>query len=411
MQTKLIPLYQERVDGQEAEEILRNCVHCGFCNATCPSYQVLSNELDGPRGRIYLIKEMLEGGEVSEETRLHLDRCLSCRACETTCPSGVKYHRLLDIGRSIIDEKLPRSVIANSQRRMLSKLLASPALFKNLLQLGRVLKPVLPKAIQVKIPAQQPVETLLSTPRSSSRVVLLLDGCVQDALAPNINLATKKVLSGFGIQWQSISKASCCGSASFHLDQVVSAQQQARVTIDAWWPLIEQGGVEAILINASGCGLFVKEYADLFADDKLYLEKAKQIALLAKDPSEFLVNEDWPRILTRLEGSAERVAFHPPCTLQHGQKIKGVVEDIVSKSGAKVLEFSDMHLCCGSAGTYSILQPAVSGELKQRKISNIQSVKPEVILTANIGCQSHLSTGSSVPVRHWLEFVAQMMKD
>lgn len=410
MQTKLIPLYQESEDGQEAEAILRNCVHCGFCNATCPSYQVLSNELDGPRGRIYLIKEMLEGGEVSEETRLHLDRCLSCRACETTCPSGVKYHRLLDIGRAIINEKLPRSPFAKAQRQVLSKLLASPALFKSLLQVGRSLKPLLPKAVQVKIPAEQTVESALPTSRESSRRVLLLDGCVQDALAPNINLATRKVLNGFGIQWKSISKASCCGSASFHLDEVVSAKEQARATIDAWWPLVEKGGIEAILINASGCGLFVKEYVDLFASDKGYREKARHIASLAKDPSEFLVHEDWPRVITNVEGGADRVAFHPPCTLQHGQKIKGVVEEIITRSGTQVLGFSDMHLCCGSAGTYSILQSAISSELKQRKISNIESVKPEVILTANIGCQSHLSTESSVPVRHWLEFVAQMMK-
>jgi len=408
MQTKLIPLYQESDTGKEAESILRNCVHCGFCNATCPTYQVLGDELDGPRGRIYLIKDMLEGKPVSEETRQHLDRCLTCRACETTCPSGVEYHRLLDIGREILDDKIPRSYPDNMTRKVLAQLLSSPVLFKTLLKFGQRVRPMLPLKIQAKVPFRQPATLPVFKQSIQRRKVLVLDGCVQDSLAPNINLATRYVLAKFGVECISIESAVCCGSAAFHLNEFKKAKQQAKVNIDAWWPIVDAGECEAIIVNASGCGVFVKDYGSLLKDDEHYRQRAKTIAGLARDPSEFLVDEDWARVDFPEPSSDKKIVFHPPCTLQHGQKITGQVEKILAGLGAEVLGFKDTHLCCGSAGTYSILQSEISSELKSRKVDAIEKVKPEQILTANIGCQSHLASGTTIPVRHWLEFVAEM---
>jgi len=409
MQTKLIPLYQESEIGQEAESILRNCVHCGFCNATCPSYQVLGDELDGPRGRIYLIKEMLEGQGVTQETRSHLDRCLTCRACETTCPSGVEYHRLLDIGRSIIEEKVPRSTQEIRTRKWLAKLLSSPVLFKSLLRIGQSVRPVLPVSLKSKIPHYQAATLSHVTDKNLPRTVLILEGCVQDALVPDINLATKKVFANFGIECVSAASAMCCGAVSFHLSDEEQARAQARANIDAWWPDIEKGQCEALIVNASGCGVFVKDYKTLLKHDESYRDKALLISALAKDPSEFLIQENWDQVRLNVPLVPQKVAFHPPCTLQHGQKINGVVEKVLRMLDVTLLEFTDKHLCCGSAGTYSILQPAISGELKTRKINALEKVQPDQILTANIGCQSHLSTGTNTPVRHWLEFVAEYM--
>lgn len=413
MQTRISDKYLASEGGREAERILRSCVHCGFCNATCPTYQLTGDELDGPRGRIYLIKQMLEGQAVSDKTRLHLDRCLSCRACETTCPSGVEYHRLLDIGRAVIDQQLTRPMHQRVARWLLACLLSSKRLFAMLLGIGQRVRPLMPALIRDKIPgAQQKTDDVIAS-IECDRSVILLEGCVQDALLPNINHATRSVFAKFGIQCQVMPKAECCGAANYHLDEVDRAKQQARANIDAWWPLIAKNGAEAVIINASACGLFAKDYKTLLRDDTAYRDKAARVAELSKDPSEFLQNEPWEKVFPADLGDsryqAGKVAFHPPCTLQHGQKLNGAVEQILERLGVELLPFSDAHLCCGSAGTYSLTQPEFSAELKRRKLEALEAVQPEQIVTANVGCQSHLSSGANVPVRHWLELVADFV--
>ncbi|MCD5977898.1 glycolate oxidase subunit GlcF [Pseudomonas quasicaspiana] len=400
MQTTLSDHARQLPRAEEAESILRSCVHCGFCNATCPTYQLLGDELDGPRGRIYLIKQVLEGNEVTEKTQLHLDRCLSCRNCETTCPSGVDYHNLLDIGRAVVDAAVPRSLGQRALREGLRNVLPNAGLFKSLTQLGTTFRPLLPDGLKAKLP------THIVQPKARPAVrhahkVLMLEGCVQPGLSPNTNAATARVLDRLGISVTPIAQAGCCGALDYHLDAQAAGLDRARRNIDAWWPAIENGAA-AIVQTASGCGAFVKDYGHLLSGDPAYAAKAQRISALAKDLVEVMRDAPLENLGIR---SDLRLAFHCPCTLQHAQKLGGTVESVLLRLGFNLTAVPDSHLCCGSAGTYSITQPVLSRQLRDNKMNALESGKPDVIATANIGCQTHLSGAGRTPVRHWIELV------
>ena len=403
MQTNLAPEFKNTPDGNAAEAILRKCVHCGFCTATCPTYQLLGNELDGPRGRIYLMKQVLEGMQPTRETQLHLDRCLTCRNCETTCPSGVDYGHLVDIGRKIVDAKVPRPASEKAVRWALKEGLPSP-LFAPAMALGQLVRPLLPASLKNKVPAKQASGTIPT--QAHDRKVLMLEGCVQPSMSPNINAATRRVLDAAGIQTLVAPKAGCCGAVKFHLNDQDGGKAHMRINIDAWWPLVETGHIEAIVMNASGCGVTVKEYGHILQDDPQYAEKAKKISGLTKDLSELL-----PDLVEKLKHkvsakTAQQVAFHPPCTLQHGQQLRGGVEQHLGALGFKINVAScEAHLCCGSAGTYSVLQPEIAYQLRDRKLGNLSDMNPEVIVSANIGCITHLQSGTQTPVKHWVELL------
>jgi glycolate oxidase iron-sulfur subunit len=403
MQTELADFIRGTPEGLEAEAILRKCVHCGFCTATCPTYQVLGDDLDGPRGRIYLIKRALEGAPVTGKTRLHLDRCLTCRACETTCPSGVKYGRLADIGRAVVEARTQRPMWDRVQRRALAAVLPHRRLFSALLGVGRVLRPVLPPKLKQKI---LPAAAAGAWPaQRHKRKMLVLAGCVQPALAPSINAAAARVLDRLGISLVEAPRAGCCGALRFHLNYQDDGRDDMRRVIDAWWPMVAGGEVEAIVVTASGCGATVKEYGHLLANDAAYRDKAARISALAKDLAEVV-----PLEKVVAAGKAGRaVAFQSPCTLQHGQQIRGAVEALLSRAGYQLTPVADGHLCCGSAGTYSILQPALSTELRTRKLASLEAGAPAAIATANIGCLSHLQGGTATPVRHWIELLEEAL--
>ena len=405
MQTHFTDADRQKPHIQEAERILRTCVHCGFCNATCPTYQLLGDERDGPRGRIYLMKELLESrdddDQVTEETRLHLDRCLTCRNCETTCPSGVEYHKLLDIGRAEIDRRVPRSAAERAQRYALRKMLVDPKRFKALLALGQTFKPLVPGKLRSKMPPAPVDAGQRPDSQRHARKVLILEGCVQPGLSPNTNAATARLLDRLGISVTPISEAGCCGAIDFHLNAQEAGRERMRANIDAWWPQIEQGA-EAIVQTASGCGAFVKEYADMLKDDPAYAEKAKKVSALAKDIVEILRDEPLEALQLK---EHQRLAFHCPCTLQHAQKLNGAVEGVLSKLGFALTPVKDAHLCCGSAGTYSVTQPELATQLRDNKLNALEACNPEVIVTANIGCQTHLASANRTPVRHWVEVV------
>lgn len=384
--------------GKEAESILRACVHCGFCNATCPTYQILGDELDGPRGRIYLMKQMLEGEPVTAETRLHLDRCLTCRNCETTCPSGVQYGRLIDIGREVAEQRVPRPFAEQALRKALRVSLTTPAVFNTALKLGQTVRSLLPPILRDHIPPPSPALRAPSPGGGGERRMLVLEGCVQPGLAPETNRAATRVLQALGIRLMAAPGAGCCGAIDQHLSAPDAALAAMRRNIDAWWPHIESGA-EAIVLTASGCGSLVKEYAHHLRHDPVYANKAARVSALALDLAEVLAREDLSALKV---SSSQRVAFHPPCSLQHGQKVRGVVEDILMRAGFVLVPFTESHLCCGSAGTYSLLQPELSRTLRDRKLGHIQAAEPDVIATANIGCQTHLAGGSEVPVVHWI---------
>ena len=443
MQTRLADFVRDTPQGREADAILRSCVHCGFCNATCPTYHLLGDELDGPRGRIYLMKQMLEGQPVSSVTRDHLDRCLTCRNCETTCPSGVRYGRLIDIGRELVEKLHPRPAGQQLLRAGLRRTLASGSVFGVLFKLGRGVRWALPtilrdhvppsplrgggggvsestalrhrsrlarqsrpwtdwgggetRGTQHPLPPPSPLEG-----EGVKRTMLVLEGCVQPALAPETNAAAARVLARLGIRLVAASEAGCCGALSQHLAAPEAAKQSMRRNIDAWWPHIEAGGggsIEALVMTASGCGSQVKDYGHLLRDDPAYAEKAAKVSALTRDLSEILAGEDLSGLRA---GLPRRVAFHPPCSLQHGQQVRGVIEAILTGLGHELVPVDEAHLCCGSAGTYSLLQPEIAGRLRARKLSNLQARGPELIATANIGCQSHLAAASGVPVVHWI---------
>ncbi len=407
MKTNLAQFIKDTPEGREANSILRACVHCGFCTATCPTYQLLGDELDGPRGRIYLMKEVLEGHEVTAKTQLHLDRCLTCRACETTCPSGVKYGRLVDIGRNLVEQRVGRSPLEAFKRKALRTILTNPKLFDPLLRLGRLTRPLLPAAIRRKVPAAGRAGAW-PAPRHARRM-LVLHGCVQPAIDPSINPALARVLDRIGISLVAAPQAGCCGAVSYHLNAQDEGLDFMRRNIDAWWPYVEEG-VEAIVMTASGCGVMVKEYGHLLAGDPRYADKARRISALTKDATEVLSAERDP-LASRLPpfASHQRVAFHSPCTLQHGQQIRGLAESLLTAAGFRLTAVPDAHLCCGSAGTYSILQPVLSRQLLSNKVQALESDRPEVIATANIGCLAHIQGGTGLPVRHWLELLDEAL--
>jgi glycolate oxidase iron-sulfur subunit len=406
MQTRISEKYRRTRIGEKADTILRSCVHCGFCTATCPTYQLLGDELDGPRGRIYLIKQMLEGNETTSRTRLHLDRCLSCDSCENTCPSGVQYGRLIDIGREIIEKESPRPLLQRVKRSLLRKIIPHHRRFSLMLNLGRLAAPLLPAKVRNKIPARQTVSVVQTHPHR--RKMLLLEACGQRAATPATNNAARHVLDKLGVELVSAPGAGCCGSLSQHMAASKEARQYARNNIDAWWPLLEQD-IEAIVITASGCGTMVKDYGKLLEDDGRYADKAQRVAELTMDISEVIAKEDIASL--SLSPVCDSVAFHSPCTLQHSQKLGGLVEHILEETGFELTRVRDSHLCCGSAGTYSILQPKISRRLLIDKTAALQKGTPDVIATANIGCQLHLSTHAAVPVRHWIELISDSIPD
>jgi glycolate oxidase iron-sulfur subunit len=407
MQTSLPQVLLATDAGRQADEILRNCVHCGFCNATCPTYQLTGDELDGPRGRIYQIKQVLEGTPPTAKTQLHLDRCLSCRACETTCPSGVDYHRLLDTGRERVEQAVPRSLHARLLRRVLRLILPWPARFAPLLRTGQLFRPVLPAALKQRIPAYQKSNAVQAV-QQHTRTMLLLDGCVQPALAPQINAATIRVLDALGIRTLTATGSGCCGALSHHLSATEEAQGFMRRNIDAWWPAIEQG-TEAIVVTASGCAPMVKDYGQLLASDAAYADKARRVSALARDVSEIIAGENITAVINRPAGEL-KVAFHSPCTLQHAQGINGTVEQLLEQAGYELTAVADSHLCCGSAGTYAILQPAMAGMLRDNKLGSLQAGRPDMIATANIGCLTHMASHAEVPVRHWIELLEALIQ-
>ncbi len=406
MQTALADFIRDTPDGREADAILRACVHCGFCTATCPTYQLTGDELDGPRGRIYLMKQVLEGGDVTAVTQLHLDRCLTCRSCETTCPSGVKYGRLLDIGRRVVDERVERPAAEQAKRWALRRVLLAKPLFGTAMVIGRMMKPFLPRPL-----AKQVLESSGSStwpaPRHA-RKMIVLEGCVQGSLAPSIDAAMARVLDRVGV---SLIRAGggCCGAMSHHLNDAFEATALMKRNIDAWWPHIERGA-EAIVVTSSGCGVMVKEYGHMLRLDPAYAAKAKKISELFRDTVEVVASE-WPRIAPKvaMDLGAQKVAFQSPCSLQHGLRLKGRVEEILHALGLELTPVADAHLCCGSAGTYSILQPEFSAQLKANKLAALHAGKPDVIATANIGCLAHLANGAKRPVKHWIELLDARM--
>ncbi|HEY4069837.1 MAG TPA: glycolate oxidase subunit GlcF [Burkholderiaceae bacterium] len=410
MQTNLAQTFKGTPEGSEAEAILRKCVHCGFCTATCPTYQLLGDELDGPRGRIYLMKQVLEGAVPTRSTQLHLDRCLTCRNCESTCPSGVQYGALIDIVRPIVDARVERPKGEQAVRWLLKEGLPSP-LFAPAMKLGQLLRPLLPAALKNKVPAAAPARAHQWPTRPHPRKVLMLMGCVQPAMLPNINSATARVLDAAGIQTVVADEAGCCGAIRTHLNDPEGGRQDMRRNVDAWWPLVNSGEFEAIVMNASGCGVTVKDYGHALARDPAYAEKAKRISEMTRDLSE-LLPELVPKLKPRLKkrDAAFKLAFHPPCTLQHGQQLRGGVETHLSALGFEVgVAPTESHLCCGSAGTYSVLQPALAYQLRDRKLAQLEPLAAQAIISANIGCIQHLQTGTSTPVKHWVEVLDEAL--
>ena len=408
MQTDLSPEFKGTPDGDEAEAVLRRCVHCGFCTATCPTYQLLGDELDGPRGRIYLIKQVLEGHAPTRATQLHLDRCLTCRNCESTCPSGVEYGKLVEIGREVVEQKVKRPLRERTERWLLKKGLTSPA-FAPAMKLGQRVRPLLPAALKHKVPPKAAPAAHRWPTRTHARKVLMLAGCVQPAMAPNINSATARVLDAAGIQTLVAPKAGCCGAIRLHLNDREGGLADMRRNIDAWWPQVERGEVEAIVMNASGCGVTVKDYGHALRHDPAYAAKAKRIGELTRDLSELLpalVPALKPKVRRR---AVTRLAYHPPCTLQHGQQLRGGVEQALAELGFEVALPAESHLCCGSAGTYSVLMPEYAYPLRDRKLGHLAELKPQAIVSANIGCIQHLQSGTEMPVKHWIEVVDEAL--
>ena len=401
MDTQLVPELANNKHALAAKEAISKCVHCGFCLATCPTYNLLGDELDSPRGRIYLVKQVLEGHEPTAATQSHLDRCLTCRNCETTCPSGVPYSHLIDSGRALVEERVPRSSFQSAKRKALLTVLPYRKRLAPLLALGRMVRPVLPSGLKASVPVAVP-EGVWPEARHARRM-LVLEGCAQAAITPQTNTAVARVLDALGISLIAKEKSGCCGAAHHHLNEQDKALRLIKSNIDAWWPDIE-AGAEAIITSASGCGVMVKDYAHLLKDDADYAQKAAKVTELTKDIVEVISAEDLTA-LNQAAASVGKVAFHPPCTLQHGQKLPQVTERLLVKLGFQLTQFDDAHTCCGSAGTYSLFQPEISKKLLRNKLNHLLGSKPDVIVTANVGCQLHLQSGSGLPVKHWIELL------
>lgn len=392
--------------GQEANRILRSCVHCGFCTATCPTYRLLGDELDSPRGRIYLIKGLLEGRETTSKTQLHLDRCLTCRACETYCPSGVEYGHLLDIGRQQIESRIKRRPIDRLKRYLIRLILPHRNRFRLLLRMGQIIRPVLLGRFKRMIPPNTSVNYI--KPGDHKRRVILFTGCVQPSLAPQTNAAATRVMNKVGINAFEVQDEKCCGALDFHMGESKAAEKYIKENIDLWWPYIESG-IEAIVTTASGCGVMIKDYGYILRNDPQYAAKADYISSLTRDISEVFTADDIGQLNTlNKQVKNKKIAFQNPCTLQHGQKLKNKTELLLQNLGFENNQVTDDHLCCGSAGTYSLLQTDLSGQLQQEKIKNLLASGPDVILTSNIGCQMHLQQATTVSVKHWIELVDEI---
>jgi glycolate oxidase iron-sulfur subunit len=408
MQAHLSQEFSDDAGAQEAAALLRKCVHCGFCNATCPTFQLLGDELDGPRGRIYLIKQVLEGGAVTRSTQLHLDRCLTCLNCQTTCPSGVQYGRLIDIGRELVEGRVSRPPLERATRWLLREGLTS-SWFAPALRLGQALRWLLPARLKTKVPVRRPDERAPPPGRHPTKV-LMLQGCVQPAMLPNIDRAAARVLDAAGIEVVYAQGTGCCGAVRTHLSDPVGGLDDMRRNIDAWDAQLAADGVQSILSSASACALTLKDYGRALAGDPAYAGKAARVSALARDLSELL-----PQISASLKDRIRPVnlgtlAFHPPCTLQHGQKKRGVVEAQLRDLGFDIaLARDESHLCCGSAGTYSILQPQISGQLRDAKLEALAALSPSCILSANVGCIAHLQSGTATPVKHWIELLDEVL--
>jgi len=406
MQTNIDDALKNTPEGLEAERILRSCVHCGFCTATCPTYRLLGDELDGPRGRIYLIKGLLEGREASDKTQMHLDRCLTCLACETSCPSGVEYGHLLDIGRQQINKKVRRALVEQFYRYLLRKIMPYPGRFVFFLGLGRGIRFILPAKFRKMIPENKHGIITKSASHKHKRKMILFAGCVQPSLSPETNYASTRLLNRLGIETIDSHGEGCCGAINHHMADDDSGLTFIKNNIDAWWPYIEEG-LEAIVISASGCGAMIKDYGYILRNDTDYKAKAHQVSMMAKDIGEIIVTEEIQTLKKIIKVNSRSYAFQNPCSLQHGQKIKDGTENLLKKLGYQIHNIEDANQCCGSAGTYSLLQTELSEKLQRKKISALEAVKPDVIMTANIGCQLHLQQATEIPVKHWIEILEE----
>lgn len=404
MRAPIAPILESTEYAEEAAKIVRSCVHCGFCNATCPTYQLTGDELEGPRGRIYLIKALLEDGTASAATQTHLDQCLLCRNCETTCPSGVQYGRLAEIMRPEVNALTPWPWYQRLQRWLIATVVPYPRRLAPLVAMGRFVRPLLPRVLARKIPPRQ---TLPPAPVvAGDRRVLLLGGCAQPVLSPAIDAAARAVFARVGIELLALNTG-CCGALPAHLGYAERAAEFARRNLDAWWPHIE-AGAEAVIATSSGCGVQLKDYATLLRNDPAYAERARRVQDLVRDPVEILD----PAALAPLlrDEARESIAFQAPCTLQHGQRLAGRVEGLLTELGWTLAAVAEPHLCCGSAGSYSLLHPATSTALAQRKLDHLLAGAPARIVTANVGCQLHLGAHAAVPVSHWLEVLAAALR-
>jgi glycolate oxidase iron-sulfur subunit len=408
MYAKPSGLLENTPRGRVAQDLLRSCVHCGFCLPACPTYRVEGNELDSPRGRIYLVKQLVEGGPVGESTLVHLDRCLTCRACETACPSGVQYGRIVDLGRELADERIERPLRDRVMRVAMTEALGRRPVFEFLLRIGQWIRPLLPAVLQAKVPKAGSAGRKQQPSSNHARRVVLLEGCVQPGLAPGINIAAARVLDRLGIATVTARGETCCGALGHHLGRTDRALEQARENVRACTRLLD-AGAECVVSTASACGLMVKDYGRLLAHDPAFAEAARRVSEATRDLSEVITAADLAR--AGLEpGSGARVAWQSPCTLQHGQRIAGQVESLLVAAGFRLTAVAGATLCCGSAGTYSLLQPELSRELRRRKLECLTADNPEMIATANVGCLTHLAEASPVPVRHWIELVDEALR-
>ncbi len=403
MQTQLATWVRDTEIGDDADRILRRCVHCGFCLATCPTYQELGDERDSPRGRIYLIKQVLEGVEPTRATQRHLDRCLTCRNCETTCPSGVEYGALVDMGREIVNRKVERPLRQRLLRGLLRRALTSP-LFGPAYKLGRMVRPMLPAVLKAKMPDVPAAGRMPENTARHATQVLMPLGCVQPSMMPAIDAATVRVLDALEIGARLVAGSGCCGAINLHLDAQEKALGQMRANIDAMLPLLEKGAVSAVVVNASGCGAMYKDYAHHLRHDAEYADKAARFVAFVKDVAE-IVAPHAARLKSRLGELPARPAFHPPCTLQHWQGLRPLSEPLLRDLGLDLQPFAESHLCCGSAGTYSVTEPVLSASLRDRKLGHIRAAEPDCIMSSNVGCIGHLQSGTTIPVRHWIEVV------